>query len=201
MHPLKTAIIIFMLFILFTGVMLFRKGVLTKERIPYLMKKISQAWVGKLPFFKNPPKKEKRIQSKDIVLALQEIEREKEKVAKEKERLEQLQKRLLVQEDELKERSKKILALKEEAQGYIKQKQAKQEEQITWLASVYENMRAEEAAPIIEKLKEDLALAILSQMDERQAGKILGVMDPKEAIKLSQKIGIEATEKQEKGGK
>jgi len=185
----KTAIII-VLFIIFTGLMLFRKGVLTKEKLPYLIRMMFITGKEKLSFPHPATKEEKKgIQSEEILRLLEQIKKEKEEVTRQKEKLKQWSERLLIQEKELIEKGKEILALKSEAENYIKRKQEEQTEEIRWLAGVYEKMKAEEAASIIEDLDENLSLAILSQMEERQAAKILAAMKSQQAEKLSQKIG------------
>jgi len=187
---LKKIGIIVALFILFTGLMLSRKGFLTKEKLPYLIGMVLM--IGKKELSSPHPatrEEKKRVQSEEILRVLEEIEKEKEEIIDQKEKLKQWNARLLVQEKELIERGKEILALKSEAQNYIKRKEEEQTEEISWLAGVYEKMKAEEAASIIENLDENLSLAILSQMEERQAARILAAMKSQQAEKLSEKIG------------
>lgn len=180
MSLLKKAIIIFSLFLLLSGIMLFRRGLLTQQILVEMRK-----------FFhpSQPSEEKEKIRDFEIVKALQEIEAERKKIRKEREELELLENRLLQQEEDLKKRGKEILAIKKEAETFLREKEAKQEEEISWLAGVYGKMRGEEAAQVIQELDTDLALAVLSQMDDRQAGKILAAMDPRQVVKLTRKIG------------
>jgi len=181
MSKIKIVCILVSLFILTTGAILVKKGLLTRENISYLIKKSSPD--------KSIKKEESLPEEKEIALALQKIEEEKEKLFKEKEEMGKFKEHLSMQEEELKNRTNEIISLKKEAEMWIEKKEEGEKEEVNWLSKVYERMRAEEAAPIIEKLDENLAIAVLSKMEERQAGKILGAMDSKQAIKLSQKIG------------
>jgi len=175
--------IIVALFILFTGLMLARKGFLTKEKLLYLVEMILVAEQEK----SYSPTKGK--QNEELLHLLEQIEKEKEGIVTKKEELKQLNTRLLIQEEELKKRGKEILILRNEAESYIKQKEEQQTEEMSWLAGVYEKMKAEEAATIIQELDENLCLSILSQMEEKQAAKILAAMNPQQAARLSQKVG------------
>jgi len=183
---LKKIGIIAALFILFTGLMLARKGFLTKEKLLYLVEMILVTEQEK----SYSPTKEK--QNEELLLLVEEIEKEKEEITIKKEELKQFNARLLVQEEELRERGKEILILRNEAENYIKQKKEHQTEEMSWLAGVYEKMSAEEAASIIQELNENLSLAILSQMEEKQVAKILEAMSPQQAARLSQKVGSDS---------
>lgn len=183
---LKKIGIIAALFILFTGIMLARKGFLTKEKLLYLVEMILVTEQEK----SYSPAKEK--QNQELLLLVEEIEKEKEEITMEKEELNQFNARLLVQKEELKEWGKEILILRNEAKNYIEQKEEQQTEEVSWLAGVYEGMGAEEAATIIQELDENLSLGILSQMDEKQVAKILEAMSPQQAARLSEKVGADS---------
>jgi len=177
---LKKAIIIFSLFLLLSGIMLFRRGLLTQQTLVVVRKIFHPS---------QPPEEKEKVQDFEIVKALQEIEAERKKIGNEREELELLENRLLQQKEDLIKRGEKILAIKNEAETFLGEKETKQAEEISWLAGVYGKMRGEEAAQVIQELETDLALAVLSQMDDRQAGKILAAMDPQQAVKLTRKIG------------
>jgi len=113
---LKKIGIIAALFILFTGIMLARKGFMTKEKLLYLVEMILVTEQEK----SYSPTKGK--QNEELLRLVEEIEKEKEEITIEKEELEQFNARLLVQEEELGERGKEILTLRNEAENYIKQK-------------------------------------------------------------------------------
>lgn len=184
---LKKIGIIVALFILFTGIMLARKGFLTKEKLLYLVEMILVTEQEK----SYSPTKGK--QNEELLHLLEQIEEEKEEITIKKEELKQFNARLLVQEEELGERGKEILILRNEAENYIKQKEEQQTEEMSWLAGVYEKMKAEEAATIIQELDENLCLSILSQMEGKQVAKILAAMKPEQAARLSQKVGADSS--------
>ncbi len=56
------------------------------------------------------------------------------------------------------------------------------------LASVYEQMPAEDAARIMASLPDSLVEDLLRRIDERQVGKILLALGPKRAAKLTQAL-------------
>lgn len=179
---LKKVGIIVGLFILFTGIMLARKGFLTKENIFHLVEKIL------VDEQEEPYSPTKGKQSEELLRLAEKIEKEEEEIATKRKEMDQFNARLLVQEEELKKRGKEILILRNEAQDYMKERKEQQSEDMSWLAGVYEKMKAEEAATIIQELDENLVLSILSQMEEKQVAKILEAMEPEQAARLSQKV-------------
>jgi len=189
---LKISAVIFGLFILLVALMLLRKGILAKDKFLYF-RKIPEVWVEKFPLrpfsFGKEEKVQESTQQEEILLALREIQRQRKEMEREREELKNLQNHLSLQKEELREEGERLVSLKKKLEELIEQEKIKQSERISWLASIYEEMRPEEAAPIMEKLDDDLVISILSQMDERQAGKILGAMEPTRATELSQKIG------------
>jgi len=56
---------------------------------------------------------------------------------------------------------------------------------ITRLASIYEQMPAEQAAPVFAKLPDPLVKDLLQRMDERQVAKLLGAFGPDRAARLT----------------
>ena len=186
---MKKVAFIFLLFLLFTGLLLFKKGLLTQDRINYLRERILH--------FREDSQKENFSQEgikvseeeKMIMQILEELEKERENIFKEKERINKLEERLKLQEKELKEKANELSLLRKEIQDYLKKGEAERMAKIKWLAQVYEQMRVEEVAPIIQNLEDELIIEVLSQMDERQVAKILGAMDVKKAAELAQKIG------------
>jgi len=194
---MKKAIIILMLFLLFTGLMLFKKGLLKPEKINNLKARIFSSIRLKKETAPSYPEGEKEvlIEEEKIIQALKNIQEERKMIAQKKEKLEKLQEHLLLQERELKERADELMSLKEQIEDYFEKSSTERGARIKWLAQVYEKMRAEEVAPIIQKLEDELALEILSQMDQRYAGKILAAMDVERAAKFTQKMGRKLPEK------
>jgi len=190
---MKKALIILALFLLFTGLMLFRKGLLKPEKIEYLKERIFFSFKEESPDSFSGEEKIS-LEEEKIIQALKNIEEKRKMIDEEKEELEKLRERLLLQERELEKRAAELLSLKKKIEDYLDKGRAERNTKIKWLAQVYERMRAEEVAPIIQKLEDELALEILSQMDERQVGKILGAMEIQKAAKLAQKIGKELPE-------
>jgi len=192
LRPLKITLIILGLFILFVGLMLMRKGILVKDKFFYL-REVPRVWMEKISLFSPEVPQEESVCEEEIILSLKNIQEKQERLIKKEEKLKELQTYLSLQKEELKRESERIIALKEELEKNIEQERMKYNERISWLASIYGEMRPEEASPIIEKLNDELAISVLSQMEERQVGKILGVMDSSRAIELSQKIGKDVT--------
>jgi len=182
---MKKAAFIFLLFLLFTALMMFRKGLLKPEKIGELKKRIFPSLENSSEF----SEKKIHLETEEIVQALENLEREKELVEKEKEKLEKWQEHLLLQERELEERANELISLKKKIEDYLKESAAKRESKIKWAAEVYENMRAEEVASIIQKMEDEFALEVLSRMDQRQVAKILATMDPEKVAKLIEKMG------------
>jgi len=56
------------------------------------------------------------------------------------------------------------------------------------VTKIYENMKAEEAAPIIDKLDDATAKAILGRMKEKQIGAILAAMNRDRAVALTKAL-------------
>ncbi len=62
------------------------------------------------------------------------------------------------------------------------------EKKIDRLASMYEQLPAEEAGPIFAKLPDALVEKLLRKMDDRQAGKVLLVLGTQRAAKLTMSL-------------
>lgn len=67
-----------------------------------------------------------------------------------------------------------------------KAKQQEEAKKISKLARLYENMKPDEAVPILNKMDDDTVIAILNKMDEGQVAKIMALFDPDRAARLSQ---------------
>lgn len=65
---------------------------------------------------------------------------------------------------------------------------AEADKNISRLARLYGNMKAEEAAPIMRELDDELVVAILRKLEDEQAAKILSALDPQRAARLSRLI-------------
>jgi len=137
----------------------------------------------------------KYTQKKDSLVVLQsqaylaslnekkELEREREKLSKQQERINIMRQDL--------ERTKQNLA--EERKKFEKIVETSDEleiKKIKQLAKVYSAMRPEEAARILETLDDKLVIKILSSMgDDRQKAKILGSLSQDKSSKISEQIG------------
>jgi len=189
LRVLKRSAAVFGLFILLVGLILLGKGILAGDKLLYF-RKIPRIWMERLPLFSSASSDKEEIdRQEEIILALKEIQKQREELRAKEEKLRKLEERLSAQKEELKREGEKLLALKNKLEELTGQERTRQSERVSWLASVYGQMRPEEAAPIIEKLNEDLAISILSQMEEREASKILGAMEDTRAAQLSEKIG------------
>lgn len=178
----------FAIFLLFTSLMLYKKGLLTSDRIIYLATNI-------FPVLKKQ-EEEKNLQEylpykkeREIIAAVENIEKEKKALEEEKKRLKELEEKIRIQKKELEEKAEELFALKSQIEDYLKKGNSLREEKVKWIAQVYEKMRAEEVAPVLQQLDNELVIEILSRMDQRQAGKILAAMDVKEVSDLTKKIG------------
>jgi len=193
---MKKVAIILAIFICFTGLMMFRKGLLQKDKVEVLMQKFLPSFnKGGSSDSSSSVKSEILPEEEQIIKALEEIERKKEMILEREQELARMEEHLLLQEKELREKADELLALKNEIEDYLEKSAAERDNRIKWLAQVYEKMRPEEVAPIIEKLDGELALEILSRMDQRQVGRVIEAMKTENAVKLAQKLGEKFPEK------
>lgn len=181
--------IILAIFICLTGLMMFRKGLLQKEKIENLLENFFQIRKENSDDSSSSMKREVFPEEEKIIKALENIEKKKEMINEKEQKLTRMEEHLLLQEKELGKKADELLALKNEIESYLRKSEVERSNRIKWLAQVYEKMRPEEVAPIIEKLEGGLALEILSQMDQRQVGRILEAMKIESAVKLAQKLG------------
>lgn len=67
----------------------------------------------------------------------------------------------------------------------LKAEQAAQQKRISQLASVYNEMKPQNAANVMKDLNDDMAVAILQKMDNSQAAQVLSAMDPEQSARLT----------------
>ncbi|MGM0443818.1 MAG: MotE family protein [Fibrobacterota bacterium] len=119
---------------------------------------------------------------------LKRIKKEREKLIREQERLENLK-------AELTQERKKLARKQEKLEEIVEKNDEAHEERLKKLAAVYQAMDAEAAARIMETLSDDLCIDIFDKMNEvRQKAEILSVMNGEKASRLSKKMGINISE-------
>lgn len=62
------------------------------------------------------------------------------------------------------------------------------DKKIKRLAAVYENMKADKAAPVIARMDLPTVVKVFSRMQEKKVGKILSFLPPQQAVTISQAL-------------
>lgn len=88
--------------------------------------------------------------------------------------------------------SRKIKDLKKDTlvlENILKELRRIDQESLTGIAKVYENMPPEEAALRLEEIESKFAIRLFKAINSRKAGKILAFVEPKKAALLSEGYG------------
>jgi len=96
----------------------------------------------------------------------------------------------------------KIDSARNEIAEFMNAREEREEGKLKKLARFYENMDAEQAAPLLKDVNDDLAIKIFDRMDVKKAGAILAQLPSSRAAKLTQsfpKLKIQA--EREKSGR
>ena len=81
--------------------------------------------------------------------------------------------------------SKPVVLTKAEIEKQMKAKDAAERKRVSKLARLYNEMKPEDAAPILDALDDDTAIAILQRMDEGQASQVLAKFDADKAARIT----------------
>jgi flagellar motility protein MotE (MotC chaperone) len=120
-----------------------------------------------------------------------DIARERDRLQREQERLVELRQALAVQEEAL-DRTKNSLAtvigrLDARQQSYVEERERSAQK----LAKMYEAMKPDSAAPILASLDLAIVIDVMSRMKERPAAKILAHMDAGLAAQISTRMSLQ----------
>lgn len=111
---------------------------------------------------------------------------------KEKEKIEEREKKLDMKEIELKtltqEVDKKLEEIKKQRkflEELLGERDEVRKKKIRALSKIFEKMDPEKAAPILNTLEDDLAIGVLEGMKSKSAGKLLSRLETEKAARLS----------------
>lgn len=132
---------------------------------------------------------------KDSLLAVQSqsfiaSENAKKEVVQEREKLAKQEERIALLQQELDKTRMELVAAQEKFEKLTAQTGELEAKRIKQLAKVYGAMRAAEASQIMETLDDDLFIKILQAMgDDRQKAKIMSSISQGKASQISRKMG------------
>jgi flagellar motility protein MotE (MotC chaperone) len=114
---------------------------------------------------------ESGMSQEDSLDAINWLEAEKAKLAAERKKLDDLNKKIDAREHQLKQLLSRVNEL--------------QSSRVSALAKLYDGMKASQVAPLIIKLTEEQAVHVLLNMKPNNAAKVLEVLDPNRAARIS----------------
>lgn len=97
-------------------------------------------------------------------------------------------------EKRLDERVNALKSLQVQIDALVEQKKAADEEQFKGLVSMYENMKAKDAASIFDQLSSDVLYRVAAAMNPRKMAPVLAAMDPARAQELTTLLAAQQTE-------
>ena len=118
-----------------------------------------------------------------------------QRLSKRREKLEEWESNLQVKENvlditqtKINQKLDELRTLKKEVQGLLDEYNRKDEEKITSLIKIYENMKPKDAAEIFAELDMKTLLLVASKMKEKKVALVIAQMDPKLAKELTIRI-------------
>ncbi|MCB2188218.1 MAG: hypothetical protein KQJ78_17500 [Deltaproteobacteria bacterium] len=108
----------------------------------------------------------------------EQLDREEERLKRERADLEKMKQDVVQRVAEL----KKVQAVLEKL---VQDEQSQRANKVAQLVKVLSNMRAEAAGDVISKLDDQLAVDIFMKMQSRISGKVMGCLDPVKAARIS----------------
>lgn len=127
---------------------------------------------------------EKEIYSREEVAAIKKLLEGQSAVVKTD--LEQQKEYLAAAKVEIEEDLKKLTDVRKTIESFMGEKDKAEALKIKKLAKYYENMDAEQAAPLLEGVEEKLVISMFDVMDAKKAGMILGLMNKKIAERITE---------------
>jgi flagellar motility protein MotE (MotC chaperone) len=96
-------------------------------------------------------------------------------------------------ERRLEERVDELRRLEQRSEQSSQQREEQQTQQMRALVTMYENMRAAEAARIFERLERDVLISVATRMNPRRMSEILAAMQPDAAQRLTTALARRGT--------
>jgi flagellar motility protein MotE (MotC chaperone) len=124
----------------------------------------------------------------DVPALMQTLAAEKEAVQKQRDDLEFVQRRIVLEQSEIATRQKEVEKLLDRVESKVGKIEGERDQVLTHLARVYETMRAKTAAGILSGLDVETATEVLRRMKEKKAAEIMGHLSPEAAAKISKEM-------------
>lgn len=148
---------------------------------------------------KEPAKKETEVKgleedpfmsefSDEEVKVLQSLSKRRDQLDQRERDLEQREKLLQAAEKKVDEKVVELDKLKQQIETLLKKQENIQDERITQLVKIYENMKPKDAAAIFNEMNFDVLLSLIDKMSERKVAPILAAMDPTRARDVSARL-------------
>jgi len=112
----------------------------------------------------------------------------KSKLDQRTKQLDQREKSIQDAENQVKQRITELEQLEASIQQRLNDESKIKSKKIKRLASVYEGMKPESAAPVIARMELPTVVKIFLLMDEKRVGKILSFLPPEKAVLISQAL-------------
>ena len=124
----------------------------------------------------------------DVPALMQTLAAEKEAVQKQRDDLEFVQRRIVLEQSEIATRQKEVEKLLDRVESKVGKLEGERAQVLTHLARVYETMRAKTAAGILSGLDVETATEVLRRMKEKKAAEIMAHLSPEAAAKISKEM-------------
>ena len=113
---------------------------------------------------------------------------ERERLARERARLEQRRKELDLLEKQVKRRLASLASLEQELDRKLAELRTLKNERFKLLVGVYSTMKPSKAARLLEAMEPEMAIKILSALKTDQVARILSAMPPEKAASLAESL-------------
>lgn len=120
---------------------------------------------------------DQRIFSSAEIEVLQALSRRRDEIDKREQKLSAREALLNAAEQEVDRKIAELNKLRGEIEALLGKQQTMEEERLTSLVKIYENMKPKEAAAIFNTLDMDILLSVISRMSERKSSPVLASMD------------------------
>lgn len=126
--------------------------------------------------------------SEEEVRILQSLSKRREQLEQRERDLEQREKLLQAAEKKVEEKVAELAALQKNIEKLLGEQQDIENDRLTQLVKIYENMKPKDAATIFNEMNFDVLLSIIDRMAERRVAPILAAMDPVRAREVSARL-------------
>lgn len=126
--------------------------------------------------------------SEEEVRILQSLSKRREQLEQRERDLEQREKLLQAAEKKVEEKVTELSSLQKNIEELLGKQQQVENERLTQLVKIYENMKPKDAAVIFNEMNFDVLLSIIDRMAERRVAPILAAMDPVRAREVSARL-------------